>query len=528
VKLTGVNELAGRVAADVAVKTRLSFIDKKQYDRVNARGSVDIQNLALASADLPHPLTIEGAALQLTPQRTELRSLTGKIGSSDLRLSGSLENVVPFALRGDPLRGSATLTSQHFNLDDWQSNDDSLEVIPVPANIDFAFQANIAELTYGKLTMTDARGGLRVKDRRATLQSFSMNTLGGSIGVSGYYDTTDLTKPTFDVDFQMKSVAIPAAFAALTTVQKLAPVARYASGNVSTDLHLAGSLGKDMLPLFNALSGRGSLRTSQLALQGLPILGRVADAVKIDQLRNPALDSLRASFQISDGRVHMTPFDVRIARSLMRVSGSHGIDQTLDYTLHLLVPRSELGAAANQAITGLISRAGRTGIDLQAADSVELDITVGGTLTSPSISTSLGDVVASARQSVKQAAENAVAQKVDSAKQRVDSAAEDARRRAQAEAERLVQEAEQKAATVREQAQKLAETVRREGNERADSLVARASNPLAKAAARAAADRLRKEANDKADGIVREADKRANDMIEEAKKKAAAIGTNRT
>ena len=524
VKLEGVNELAGRIAADVAVRTRMSYVDRKQYDRIMARGNVDVRDLALESADLPHPLAIQEASLQLTPQRADLRSLTGRIGSSDVRLSGSVENLVPFALRGDPLRGSATLASQRFNLDEWQSDDDSLEVIPVPANIDFAFRANIGELTYTKLKMTDARGGVRVKDQRATLDSFSVHTLGGEISVNGFYETTDLARPTFDVALRMKSLDIPTAFAGLTTAQVLAPVARYARGSVSTDLQLTGVLGKDMTPVFNVLTGRGAIRTSELMVQGLPIMARLADALKIDRLRNPALDSLRASLRIQDGRVHVNPFTVRVGASNLRVAGSHGIDQSLQYTLNLRVPRSDLGADAHRVITSLISRAGKVGVDLQAAEAVDLDIRVGGTVTNPTVQTNLAEIVASAAQSVKQAAQQEIAERVDSLKARADSAAEaaqeEARRKAQAEAERLIADAEQRAAEIRAEAQRLADRVKQEAKDRGDTLVARATNPIAKAAARVAADRLQKEANARADQILREADKRAADLVAEARKKA--------
>ena len=522
VKLTGVDELTGQIGADVAVRTRMSYVDRKQYDRIAARGTIDVRNLALKSADLPHPLAITQASLQLTPQRAELKSFAGTIGSSDMRLSGYLENLLPFALRGDPLRGSATFASQHFDLNEWQS-DDSLKVIEVPANIDFALQATVAELLYGKLTMTNARGGLRVKDQRATLENFSMNTLGGQIAVSGFYETTDVTKPKFDVDLAMKEVDIPTAAASLTTVQVLAPVARYARGNVSTDLKLSGLLGKDMLPLFNVLDGRGSLRTSELMIQGLPMLIKVADALKIERLRSPTLDAVRTSIRIQNGRLNVNPFDVKIGQSSMRVEGSNGIDQSLDYTLHLRVPRSELGADANRVVAGLISRAGKTGLDLQAAEVVNLDVKVGGTLTSPTIQTNLGDVVASAGESVKQAAQKEIAERVDSLKQRADSATDEARKKAQAEAERLIADAEQQAAQIRAEAQRVADGVRREAAARADTLVARTTNPLAQAAARVAATRMKKEANDRADGILREADKKAADLVAEARRKAASI-----
>ena len=522
VKLASVKELTGKIDADVAVRTRMSYVDRKQYDRIAARGNLAVRDLTLKSADLPRDVAVREASLQVSPQRADLRSFSAQVGSSDVQLSGYLENLLPFALRGDPLRGNATLVSQRFNLDEWKS-DDSLTIIQVPGNIDFSLQATVGELTYGKLKMTNARGNVRVKDKRATLDNFTMNTLGGSIAVSGFYETVDSVRPAFDTQVQLKSVDIPSAFAALTTVQMLAPVAKFARGNVSTDLHLAGALGKDMMPLFNVLDGKGALRTSDLVIQGLPVLGKIADAVKLEQLRNPTLDSLRASIQVQAGRVQVNPFTVRAGRSALQVAGSHGFDQTLRYTLGLRVARADLGTAANQAIASLIARAGQTGINLQAADTVALAIKVGGTITSPTIQTNLAELVASAGQSVKDAAQQAVAVRVDSLKQKADSAADEARKKAQAQAEQMIADAEKQAAAIRAEAQKLADTVRLEANTRADSLVARTTNPIAKAAAQAAANRLKKEANDRADGMIREADKRANDVVAEARKKAAQI-----
>jgi len=191
----------------------------------------------------------------------------------------------------------------------------------------------------------------------------------------------------------------------------------------------------------------------------------------------------------------------------------------------VVLPTLSRDAAAGRPAeyAGLISRAGKTGLDLQAAEVVNLDVKVGGTLTSPTIQTNLGDVVASAGESVKQAAQKEIAERVDSLKQRADSATDEARKKAQAEAERLIADAEQQAAQIRAEAQRVADGVRREAAARADTLVARTSNPVAQAAARVAAARVKKEANDRADGILREADKKAADLVAEARRKAASI-----
>jgi hypothetical protein len=501
-KLEGIDQLAGTVAADALVRTRMSFIDKKQYDKVAASGSVDVGNLTVKGKALPKPLAIRQASLRLAPERAELRSFNGTIGSSDLSASGSLENLLAFVMRGDTLRGTATVTSNRFNLDEWRSGEGDLQIIPVPPKIDFGLNATVAELTYDKLKMSNARGRLRVKDQRVTLEDFRMNTLGGEIGVTGFYETTTPSKPTFDVGLKLTKLDIPSAFQAFTTVQMLAPVAKYAVGKFSTDLHLNGALGKNMMPLFPALSGKGSLQTSEVVLKDFPALEKVVDVTKLRFLDNPALDALRAAFQIRDGRLFVQPFDVKLGGTTMTVSGSNGFDQSLQYTLGLEVPRSMLGGEANQAIAGLVSKAGQAGLDLSAAPRIPLAIQLGGTVTNPSVKADVGTLTSSVAKGAEQAVKQAVTQKVDTA------------------AARLVAQAEQKAAALRQEAQTLSEKVKGEGYQQADALTAKATNPLLKAAAAPAADQLRKQADSKAADIVREANQRADSLVAQARRQA--------
>ena len=67
VKLEGIDQLAGTVAADAAVRTRMSLVDKKQYDKVGASGTVDVGNLTVKGKTLPNPLAIQQASLRLAP-----------------------------------------------------------------------------------------------------------------------------------------------------------------------------------------------------------------------------------------------------------------------------------------------------------------------------------------------------------------------------------------------------------------------------------------------------------------------------
>jgi histone H3/H4 len=257
-----------------------------------------------------------------------------------------------------------------------------------------------------------------------------------------------------------------------------------------------------MMPLLGALTGDGTVQTSDLDLKDFPPLEKVVDVTKLRFLDNPGLNAIRAAFQIHEGRLFVKPFDVKLGGTTMNVAGSNGLDQSLQYNLGLRVPRSMLGGAANQALAGLVSKAGQAGVDLNAAPEIALGIQLGGTVTSPSVKADVGSVASSVKEGVQQAVQQAATQKVSAA------------------ATQLVQEAEQKAASIRQEAQSLADKVKREGYLQADSLTARATNPMLQLAAKPAADQLRKQADSKAADIVRSANQRADSLLAQARRQA--------
>jgi hypothetical protein len=301
----------------------------------------------------------------------------------------------------------------------------------------------------------------------------------------------------------MLKVNIPAAFEAFTTVQMLAPVARYASGQVTTDVSLNGALGKNMMPLFNALSGKGTFQTSNVALRDFPAMEKIVDVTKLGILNNPTMQAIKTAFQIREGRLVLQPFDVKLGGLTMNVAGSNGIDQSLEYTLGLQVPRSLLGGEANKAIAGIVSKAGGAGIDLSAAPEIPLKIQLGGTVTNPSVSADVGSLATSVAQGAQEAVTEAVEQKVDSA------------------AMRVVQEAERQAAAIRQQAESLAAKIKLAGYEQADALTTKAGDdPLASVGAKLAADQLRQQTDQQAQGIISEAARRADSLIAAARRQA--------
>ncbi|MBA3891131.1 MAG: hypothetical protein H0X64_11445, partial [Gemmatimonadaceae bacterium] len=522
-ELDDVEELTGRVTADVATRARLSDVDARRYEGVSASGAMHGSRIAIRAPALRHAVAIDTAALRLTPQAAEVAVFVARAGRSDVRASGAVENLLGFMLRGDDLAGRATVRSTRVDLDEWKPEDPTTDVIPVPARVAFALEASAGEVTLGKLVARDVRGTLRIADERITLRELRMDVLQGSVVANGFYDTSVPGAPRMDADLRVTGVDIPSAYAAMTTVQTLAPIARWVRGAASGNIAFRGPLGPDLTPVFTAVSGTGGIETGELSIDGAPPFERLADALSIEQLRKPTLRAVRASFDVIDGRVYLKPFVVQVAGIDLTTAGSSGIDQSIAYELALAVPRGALGHAAAGVVERLASQAGRPAPALAGAEVVQLTAQVTGTVTKPAVNVNFAGVAASLRDAAASVARQEVATRVAAVQEKADSAADAARERARAEAARIIAGAEEQAATIRQEARTLAAAARAEAAARADSLVARTSNPAARAAARLATDRLIREGDQRAERIISEADARADDIVARARRQAETI-----
>jgi|GEM_PF-6843828 len=103
----------------------------------------------------------------------------------------------------------------------------------------------------------------------------------------------------------------------------------------------------------------------------------------------------------------------------MAIAGSHGIDQSLDYTLNLVLPRSVMGTQANSLINNLVTQATNKGIPVNVSDSVHLQVLLGGNIMKPTYKTDLQETASRAGAELKDQATALVKNKVDSAKSTV-------------------------------------------------------------------------------------------------------------
>ena len=387
-------QLNGLVDADMSLNGRMSYIQKELYDRMQASGNINLSNMKLQMEAIPE-VDIKKSTFSFTPRYLKLSETTVNIGENDLTFDSQFENYIGFLLKGTTLKGNLNIASNKLNLNDFMSEGDStatatttetatadtaaMGIIRIPDNIDFRMQVKMNEVLMNKMKFNNLNGLLIVKNSKIDMQNLSLNTMGGSVVVNGAYATPEKSAPSLNAGFSLKEIGFAQAYRDLDMVQQMAPIFEGLKGNFSGSIKVNTQLDETMSPVMNTLSGSGSLSTKDLSLSGVKVIDMVADIVKKPSLKETKVKDLNIDFTIADGRINTKPFDLTLGDYKMNLSGSTGLDKSIDYKGKITIPAS----------AGKVAQLGT------------VDMNIGGTFTSPKVSIDMESLA-------KKAATNAV------------------------------------------------------------------------------------------------------------------------
>lgn len=487
-------EMKGVLKADLNAQGRLSYVEKEEYDKFAVNGNLNLSDMVLKLASLPYDVNVSTANLNFTTAYVDLTALQIALGKNDLSVKGKLENFIPYVMRDETIKGNLSVNSNYFDLNDFISGDTTqtaetttdttaMSVVEIPANIDFALNVNFKKLIYDNINLNDAVGKVTVKNQILDISQLSTNTMGGSLNMKGQYNTQNVSTPKVNMDFNVNNMVISEVFNAVETAKEFAPMLANAGGNFSMSMKFASDLGADMMPVFNTVAGAGVFKSKEVQIKDVKALNMIADKINYSSLKDPKIKNIDIKFEIKDGRLTTEPFKTSVAGAAMEVSGSSGLDQTLDYVAAISLPTSS------------------SKIPMKA------NVKIGGTFSSPKIGLDTKATVDAVKDAVKE--------KVSAA---VDKAAQAALDKALASQKKLMEQAETQAEKIRSEAKSVGDKLISDAQTKSDAMVKGAKNPIEKAAKKKAGEAIVKEAKKQADKLNAEADSKANDLVSSTQK----------
>ena len=247
-------------------------------------------------------------------------------------------------------------------------------------------------------------------------------------------------------------------------VRQLVLIFEKTGGDYSLSLDLATALDAAMSPDLATLNASGEIRSENINIQNIKAFEAMADALGNDKLRKIEAKDVKIRFEIRDGRVNTSPFDLKIGDVNVNLSGSTGLDQTIDYQAKVAIPGG--GVLQNVAVN------------------------IGGTFTSPKITLGVKEAVQEAVTNVvneqiqkltgSESLSEEIAKQAENLRQEARNAGQKLIEAAQQQSDKLVEEASKKGALAKLAAKKAGEKLVEEAEKQAEKLTAEAEKQIEK------------------------------------------------
>jgi len=352
-------ELSGILDAHIRTKGLLSDLEVGNYTKVSTRGKLKFAGVNISGAKVSNPIRIDSAVFKFNSDKIILQKFEGKLGRSNVKLSGEISNYMAFATkRNDLIKGDLDFQCDTLDINEWMppaqtasgkpiaetdTTHSKLTVIEIPRNIEFVFDSEIKELKYEDLKITDLDGEITIKDGVMSLHETGFNSLDAKFSVTGDYDTRDMLHPKFDMLLDVKELDINRAYREIGLMRRLAPSAANTYGRFSVNYKLKGELAKDMQPKLETLEGGGIMRIADAKINGMKLFEEISKSAKKSEMNDPHLKDFIMETEIKDNKIIVKPFSIKVSGFDADIEGVNTMSGMINYLVKIeLIPFTKI------------------------------------------------------------------------------------------------------------------------------------------------------------------------------------------
>ncbi len=189
-----VQTLNGVITADLVANTRMSYIDRQQYERVKMDGTMKIENLNYVATGLPK-VNIKTTNVAFTPQNAKIDNFIATLGKSDIEAKGTLNNILAYLSPEKTMTGKFSVRSNYFDLNEWiTEEEETAQTAPTTApgettevfdRFDFEIDAVMDKVDYDIYKLSNLSANGNFSPTRLNMDNFALRVSNSDIKGDG-------------------------------------------------------------------------------------------------------------------------------------------------------------------------------------------------------------------------------------------------------------------------------------------------------------------------------------------------------
>lgn len=405
-------ELTGRAEFDARFSGPVEDPDALQVD-----GTADLKNMTLSAATLPEPIRQLDGRLEFDRTRVVVKNLTARTASSDISLQGTITDPLPYFLppelqdRSKPIpQPKVTFAASSHRLDiDRLFPPASPGAAPAGTGAaaagrplaefpDVAGTGTVAvdTLIYSKVPLTRLTANIELKDHTITCRDAQAHVYTGTVSGDAKIDLNDLAKPGYSGDYSAQQIEVDDFLQRFTRFGGLF----YGKFDLTGDFAATGLLPQDIQGSLS-LDSLADLKQGRVVTSGFAFDAMSGLASKMGQTleQEQGLKNLTTAIRVESGRVILDGLKAGLGTlGDVTLSGSYGFAGDLQFGGSLLLTKDRTTKLLQSE--GLVGKMAQL-LGAGQTDRLALPLTVGGTLTKPSLKVDYSALTSAAAANAK-------------------------------------------------------------------------------------------------------------------------------
>lgn len=308
----------------------------KEPQQMDVSGRVNLKGVEATTPALGVPVKNLNAILSFKGGDVNISNLTLSLGQSSFDFQGKIFGAVPYFLfkaKEKPLL-NFTLNSPLLDLDqilpvaqktETQETKTSSDTILLP-DMNVKGQISVQKLIFRKVEFTNLSASLDVTDGILKIENATSNVYTGTIGGKVLCDLNDINNPKFNMDFTASQIEANDFLTRFTAFDD------HLFGKLNLNAAFSGT-GNKVEDIQKSLTASGNATITDGKLVNWELLNNLAFYLKIKSFKEEQIKTLKNSFRVENGKVWFDDFSASAKSGDFTLSGSVGMDGSLDYQL---------------------------------------------------------------------------------------------------------------------------------------------------------------------------------------------------
>ncbi|WP_375579064.1 AsmA-like C-terminal region-containing protein [Marivirga tractuosa] len=343
------------------------FKQASTASRINNSGEIILSNLSGVYLDYPLPISGLNGRLMFNKNDIAINHLQGKIGDSDIELSGFFLNIIPYFLKeNQPLLIEAETISENINLNELLSGlsnaENSIEKqeesfkFALSPKLQLDLTSHISKLEFKRFEGREISGKIKLSNQILEAPQLALESNGGKMTLSGTVNAKKKNEIIINTQAYFKGMNVDSIFYTFENFQQDFLTDRHLKGKIDADVKAFIMLDESLNFQSDAFTATIDAKVENGELNNFEPMLSLSDYVREDELTHLNFGELSNTIEIKNKVIYLPEMSIQSNVSDILLQGTHTFNQEINY--RLLVPLKNYKKEDSDAAFGAIEESG--------------------------------------------------------------------------------------------------------------------------------------------------------------------------